>query len=59
MFRESHPTSQQQRLYPTVFDWFFREAFFDKQKQYEDYCNQLFEKVDAKNYIEEYFNIKL
>lgn len=59
VFRESHPTSQQARLYPTAFDWFFREAFFDKQNQYEDYCNQLFEKVDAKTYIEEYFNIKL
>lgn len=58
-FRERRPTSANARLYPTVYDWFFREAFFDKQKQYEDYCNQLFEKVDAKTYIEEYFNIKL
>ena len=59
VFRENHPTGVNARLYPTVFDWFFREAFFDKQNQYEDYCNQLFEKVDAKTYIEEYFNIKL
>ena len=58
-FRESHPTSQHTRLFPTVFDWFFREVFFDNQKKYEDYCKQLFEKVDAKTYIEEYFNIKL
>lgn len=59
MFRETHPKSANAMLYPTVYDWFFREAFFDKQKQYEDYCNQLFEKVDAKTYIEEYFNINL
>ena len=59
VFRENHPTSQNAKLYPTVYDWFFREAFFDKQKQYDDYCNQLFEKVDAKTYIEEYFNINL
>ena len=58
-FRENHPTSLNARRYPTVYDWFFREAFFDKQKQYDDYCNQLFDKVDAKTYIEEYFNIKL
>lgn len=59
VFRESHPNSLNVRLYQTVYDWFFREAFFDKQKKYDDYCNQLFEKVDAKTYIEEYFNIKL
>lgn len=59
VFRESHPNSHNVRLYPTVYDWFFREAFFDKQKQYNDYCNQLFEKVDAKTYIDEYFDIKL
>ncbi len=58
-FRESHPTSKNAKQYPTVYDWFFREAFFEKQKRYEDYCNQLFEKVDAKTYIEEYFNINL
>ena len=58
-FRDSHPDSHNTRLYPTVFDWFFREAFFDKQKDYNDYCNQLFEKVDAKTYIEDYFDIKL
>ena len=58
-FRENHPTSLNARRYPTVYDWFFREAFFDKQKQYDDYCNQLFDKVDAKTYIEEYFNINL
>ena len=58
-FRESHPTSKNARLYPTVYDWFFREAFFEKQKNYEDYCNQLFEKVNAKTFIEDYFDIKL
>ena len=58
-FRESHPTSKNASLYPTVYDWFFREAFFEKQKNYEDYCNQLFEKVDAKTFIEDYFDIKL
>ena len=58
-FRESHPSSKNVSHYPTVYDWFFREVFFDKQKDYNDYCNQLFEKVDAKTYIEEYFNIKL
>ena len=57
-FRDSHPDSTNVRLYPTVFDWFFREVFFDKQKKYNDYCNQLFEKVDAKQYIEQYFGIK-
>lgn len=59
VFRESHPNSKCVQLYPTVYDWFFRELFFEKQQKYEDYCNQLFEKVDAKTYIEEYFNIKL
>lgn len=59
VFRESHPISKNTKLYPTVFDWFFREAFFDKHKQYEDYCNQLFENVDVKTYIEDYFDIKL
>lgn len=59
VFRETHPTSLNVRLYPTVFDWFFRYVFFDTQQKYEDYCNQLFEKVDAKTYIQKYFNIKL
>ena len=58
-FRETHPNSANAMLYPTVYDWFFREAFFDGQQKYKDYCNQLFEKVDAKTYIEDYFDIKL
>ena len=58
-FRETHPKSANVMLYPTVYDWFFREAFFDGQQKYKDYCNQLFEKVDAKTYIEDYFDIKL
>lgn len=58
-FRESHPTSKNTKSYPTVYDWFLREIFFKKQKNYEDYCNSLFEKPIAKTYIEDYFNIKL
>lgn len=58
-FRESHLTSKNAKLYPTVYDWFFREAFFERQKKYEDYCNSLFEKPNPKSYIEDYFNIKL
>lgn len=58
-FRDSHPDSKNAMLYPTVYDWFLREAFFERQKNYEDYCNSLFEKPNAKSYIEDYFNIKL
>ena len=58
-FRESHLTSKNVKRYPTVYDWFLREAFFKRQKNYEDYCNSLFEKPNAKSYIEDYFNIKL
>lgn len=58
-FRDTHPTSKNSKRYPTVYDWFLREAFFERQKNYEDYCNSLFEKPNAKAYIEDYFNIKL
>lgn len=58
-FRDTHPTSKNTKRYPTVYDWFLREAFFESQKNYEDYCNSLFEKPNAKSYIEDYFNIKL
>lgn len=59
VFRDTHPTSKNVKLYPTVYDWFLREAFFKRQKNYEDYFNSLFEKTNAKSYIEDYFNIKL
>ena len=58
-FRDSHPDGKNTNMYADVYEWFVREAFYDKQKQFEESKDNIFGNIDYKQYLEDYFNIKL
>lgn len=58
-FRDSHPDSKSTKLYSNVYEWAVREFFFDKQWQFEQSKQSMFGKIDYKEFLENYFNIKL
>jgi len=60
-YRENHPNSPNIKMFPTVYDWFIFSVFYDNYEQYKkQFCGSVFgiNNLDAKFYLEQYFNIK-
>ena len=56
-FRDTHPTSKNTLQYANVYDWFVREAFYDRQYEYEQSRDGLFGNIDSKQFLMDYFHI--
>jgi len=49
-FRDNHPKAKTISTYPDVYTWFVRDAFFDKQKSWNDHCRVLLTPPYTKNF---------
>lgn len=55
---ETHATKPT-KTYKDVYEWFVREIFFQRQKEFEDAKQGMFKNEDYKKMLEDYFKIKL
>ena len=58
-YRDNHPDTKQAKRYANVYDYFVRDVFYDKQTDWEQSRQGMFEPMDSKAFLEEKFNIKL
>ena len=58
-FRDTHPDAKTTKLYADVYEWAVREFFYDRQWQFEQSKESMFGNPDYKQFLEQYFNIKL
>jgi phosphoadenosine phosphosulfate reductase len=58
-FRDTHPDAKNTKRYADVYEWAVREFFYDRQWQFEQSQGGMFGIPDYKEYLENYFNIKL
>lgn len=63
IYREKHPEVETVRKYHDVYQWFFREVFFERQKKWErwlaDNENSAFSIRDYRKHLMDYFGIDL
>ena len=58
-FRDTHPDAKSTNLYNDVYEWFYRDVFCYSHAEFEQTKVGLFGIPDYKEYLENYFNIKL
>lgn len=58
-FRNTHPDTKTAKMYDNVYEWFVRDVFFERQKDFNDYERGMFGKIDYKEFLMNYFNINL
>lgn len=58
-FRQTHPNSKVVKRYADVYEWAVREFFYDRQSKFEQSKNGLFDNLDYKKTLEDYFSINL
>lgn len=60
-YRDTHPNVKNIQTFSNVYDWFTMQLFCDTMKEFEQkFGKDLFgNKINCKQYLEEYFNIKL
>ena len=58
-YRDTHPDTKAVKMYDNVYDWFVRDVFYEKQSDWEQSRQGMFEPMDSKAFLEEKFNIKL
>lgn len=58
-YRSTHPDTKTTKAYSDVFEWFARDVFFERQKDFNEYACGMFGGVDYKQLLENYFSIKL
>lgn len=59
-YRAIHPNSKAVNTYPDAYTHFVRDVFYpDIPKQWEELNNGLFDKPDYKQFLMDYFKIKL
>ena len=58
-FRDLHPKAKLNNLYNNVYEWFYRDVFCHSQAEFEQKKVGLFGIPDYKEFLENYFNIKL
>lgn len=58
-FRDTHPDAKTAKMYDNVYEWFVRDVFFEKQKDFNDNERGMFGKIDYKEFLMNYFNINL
>lgn len=55
----SHPDAKSHKKYATVYDLFFQNVFCNSYQDYREKKFTLFETLDCKKFLEEYFQIDL
>ena len=58
-FREAHPDCKVARNYESVYDWFVRDVFYERQLLWKESREGMFEPMDCKDFLETKFGIKL
>lgn len=58
-YMDTHPQASLHKKYNNAYEYMARELFFNKQEEWEQYKNGLFETIDCKEFMEKYFNAKL
>ena len=58
-FRDIHPDTKSIKTHPTVYQQFVRDLFFERQRKFEESQGGLFDDIDYKKFLMEYFNIEL
>ena len=58
-YLDTHPESKTAKTYSSVYEWFVRDVFYEKQSDWEQSRQGMFEPMDSKAFLEEKFNIKL
>lgn len=58
-FRDTHPDAKTTVSYSDVYEWFYRDVFCYSQYEFENSRDGLFGKPDYKQFLEDYFKVKL
>lgn len=58
-FRDTHPDSYCVRNYDDVYEWFTRDVFYPRKKDWERVNNTIFDKPNYKAFLESQFGIDL
>ena len=57
-YLDTHPESKTAKTYSSVYEWFVRDVFYEKQDKWEQSKQGMFGQTDYKAFLEEKFNIK-
>ena len=55
----THPNANSHKKFESIYDLFVRDVFFDSYAKFREWKYNLFETVDCKKFLEDYFKIKL
>ena len=55
----THPNAKSHKNYESIYDLFVHNVFFDSYTKFREWKYNLFETVDCKKFLEDYFKIKL
>ena len=58
-YLNTHPQTVAARTYANGAEFFVRTVYFDYNREYDEFMNNLFGKTDCKKFLEDYFNITL
>ena len=58
-YLDTHSESKTAKTYSSVYEWFVRDVFYEKQDKWEQSKQGMFGQTDYKAFLEEKFNIKL
>lgn len=56
---DSHPNANSHKKFESIYDVFVHNVFFDSYCAFMEWKHNIFETVDCKKFLEDYFNIKL
>lgn len=59
VYLETHPNVKIHDNFESIYDLFVHNVFFDSYAKFREWKYNLFETVDCKNFLEDYFKIKL
>ena len=57
--RTEHPDVETVGKYQDVYEWFYREVFFERQQSWDEYKQSLFGITDYRQYLMDYFKVDL
>ena len=55
----THPNANSHKKFEIIYDLFVRDVFFDSYAKFREWKYNLFETVDCKKFLEDYFKIRL
>jgi len=56
-YLDTHPDSKTASTYASVYEWFVRDVFYEKQAKWEQSKQGMFGETDYKKFLEDYFKI--